>query len=179
MVTPKKRVYQSPTAKEMLVTTIHKDCKTPVLAVKFSTLTKPFYYPNSPKIPRYSVACTIGESPEEREFLQFIQSVEQNEGTETIVKNEAIKDGDQYVNTGKSVIKFQGKDKIPTYVVEENEKYPAHITLEDEFAEGEKIQIIYDILRYTKKNNAQNPQYGISFRPSKIYYYPPQAAAGV
>lgn len=175
MNAPKKRVYQSAAAKKLLVTTIHSGCKTPMLKVKFSTLTKPFYYPNSPHVPRYSVTCASDPQVDDQsEFIKFIQKVEKIEGVETIVKNESEKQDGQYVNTGRFLIKFQGKDKIPIMVIEspERENAPEEITLEDEFSPGEHVKVEFDIVRYTKKNNATNPEYGLNFKPVCIYFYP-------
>ena len=47
------------------------------------------------------------------------------------------------------------------------------VELEDELARGEKILVVYDILRYTKKNTMKT-EHGISFKPSCIYYFPNQ-----
>lgn len=148
------------------------------MEIKFSNLIKPFYYPNSPHIARYSVTCAIDAVGEGEEFLKFISGVEKNEDVESIIKNESVKEQGQHHNTGRCVVKFQGKDRIPTYVIEPDDPTPVRITLEDEFASGEKVQVIYDILRYTKKNNAQNPEYGLSFKPTKILFYPSQPSQG-
>ena len=44
------------------------------------------------------------------------------------------------------------------------------IDLEDELARGERVIVIYDILRYTKKNTMKT-EHGLSFKPSCIYLY--------
>jgi len=175
---PTKQVYKTPQSGQPLLTVISSGCRTPLLEVKFCNLVKPFYYPNSPTTPRHSVTCVV--DPEvHKEFLKIVQTIEKNEKVETILKNESIKDNNELVLTGKILIKFQSKEVIPVYIVNNvtdvnkdnfaNEPVP--MELEDELAKGEKIMIVYDILRYTKKNTMKT-EHGISFKPSCIYYYP-------
>jgi len=166
---PQKQVYKNPKAGTPLITTISSGCKSPLLEIKFCNLVKPFYYPNSPTIPRFSVTCLV--NPEtHKQFLNGIQTIEKNEGVETIIKNETIKEQDGHVTTGNVLIKFQGKDQIPIYIKHDNAE-PELIELEDELARKEKIIVVYDILRYTKKNTMKT-EHGISFKPTCIYYYP-------
>lgn len=168
-----KQVYKNPQPGQPLMTTISTGCKTPVLEVKFCNLVKPYYYANSPTVPRHSVTCVV--DPEiHKEFLKIIQTIEKNEGVETIIKNETVKEGNEHLTTGKVLIKFQSKDVIPVYIGTREDtvnRDPALIELEDELAKGEKIMVVYDILRYTKKNTMKI-EHGISFKPSCIYYYP-------
>ena len=96
--------------------------------------------------------------------------MEKNEGVESVLKNEANKSEDNYINTGKILLKFQSKNKIPTFVIE-GAAQPEEIDLQDELAKGEKIYIMYDVLRYTKKNSIR-AEHGISFKPTAIYYFP-------
>lgn len=176
-MTVAKQVYKNPQPGQPLITTISSGCKTPLLDVKFCNLVKAFYYPNSPTVPRYSVTCVI--DPEaHKDFLKGVQTIEKNEKVESIIKNETVKEGDSLVNTGKVLIKFQSKDIIPVYIVNKTIQgdtarihEPALIDLEDELARGEKIVVVYDILRYTKKNTMKT-EHGISFKPSCIYLYP-------
>lgn len=168
-----KKIYKTPQAGQPLITTISSGCKTPILDVKFCNLVRPYYYPNSPTIPRHSVTCVI--DPEaHKDFLKGIQTIEKNEGVDSILKNEVVKEGKDYVNTGKILIKFQSKDTIPVYVggvAYTKEEGPHPVELEDELAKGEKIVVVYDILRYTKKNTMKT-EHGISFKPTCIFYYP-------
>lgn len=166
-----KRIYQNPEAGKALITAISTGCKTPKLEVKFCNLIKPFYFPNSPKIPRYSVTCML--DPENHiDFLNVIQTIEKNEGVETIIKNDMCKKDKITVTTGLLNLKFQTKDLVPVFIP--NEADPTifdPIDLEDELAKGEMIIVEYDILRYTKKNTLQT-EHGISFKPTKIIYFP-------
>lgn len=164
-----KSVYKNALQGVPLISTISSSCKTPLIDIKFSNLVKPFYYPNSPTIPRYSVTCLIDPDKCE-EFIKGVECIAKNEGVESIFKNETKKEKDEYVFTGKYLIKFQGKDLIPVFKVNKD-KTEEEITLEDELAAGEKVIIVYDILRYTKKNTLKT-EHGISFKPTKIYYYP-------
>lgn len=172
-----KQVYKTPQAGQPLISTISTGCKTPPLEVKFCNLVKPYYYANSPTIPRHSVTCVV--DPElHKEFLKGIQTIEKNEKVETILKNETIKEGDEHVTTGKVLIKFQSKDIIPVY---SGGQFPrgevTQIELEDELAKGERIVVVYDILRYTKKNTMKT-EHGISFKPSCIYLLPKEGNHG-
>lgn len=171
-MTQARQVYKNPQPGQPLITTISSGCKSPILEVKFCNLVKPFYYANSPTVPRYSVTC-LADPKEHAEFLKGIQTIEKNEKVETIIKNETVKEGSEHFTTGKVLIKFQSKDQIPVYIANKNQE-PAFLDLEDELARGEKIMVVYDILRYTKKNSMKT-EHGISFKPSCIYYYPKES----
>ena len=163
-----KQVYKNPQPGQPLITTISSGCKTPLLDIKFCNLVNPFYYPNSPTIPRYSITCLV--DPElHRDFLKGIQTIENNEKVETIIKNESVKENGEQMTTGKVLIKFQSKDVIPVYLTLNNAE-PELIELEDELARGEKVMVVYDILRYTKKNTMKT-EHGISFKPTSIFYH--------
>jgi hypothetical protein len=167
-----KKVYKNPKPDQPLISTISTGCKTPILEVKFCNLVKPYYYANSPKIPRHSVTCLVDPNLH-KEFLAGVQAIEKNEKVETIIKCAKEKKDDQYVNTGQLLIKFQTKDVIPVYLgsLSNPNAAPTPLELEDELAEGERIMVVYDILRYTKKNTITT-EHGLSFKPSCIYYYP-------
>lgn len=162
-----KKVYKNPQSGTPLITTISSGCKTPVLEIKFCNLVKPFYYPNSQTIPRYSVTCLIDPTID-KDFLKSIQTIEINEKVDSIIKNDVEKKKGEHVTTGKLLIKFQSKEIVPVFVKKENSD-PDPMELEDELARGEKIIVVYDILRYTKKNTI-NVEHGLSFKPTAIYY---------
>lgn len=170
---PSKQVYKNPQAGQPLITTISSGFKTPILQVKFCNLVNPYYYDNSPTVPRHSVTCVF-DPKEYPEFINSIQTIEKNEKVDTIIRNETAKDGDNHITTGNVLIKFQTKDKIPVYMApkpNENDKEAVLLELEDELAKGERIMVVYDILRYTKKNTMKT-EHGISFKPIYIWYYP-------
>jgi hypothetical protein len=164
-----RQVYKNPQPGTPLISTISSGCKTPLLDIKYCNLVKPFYYPNSPTIPRYSITCVVDPAIH-KDFVKGIQTIEKNEKVDTIIKNDSVKEGDEHVTTGKLNIKFQSKDLVPVYVQYESLE-ASQIDLEDELARGEKVIVIYDILRYTKKNTMKT-EHGISFKPSCIYYFP-------
>lgn len=165
----KKHVYKSDRAGKPLITTISSDCRTPWLNVKFCTMTRPFYYPNSPTVPRYSITCLV-DTELHKDFLAGIKTIEENEGVQSILKDETKKEKGVPVTTGKILIKFQGKDRIPVYIRDEDGN-AMPIELEDDLEAGEKVMVVYDILRYTKKN-ATNHEHGITFKPTCVYYLP-------
>ena len=169
-----RKCYKNPQPGTPLISVISSGCKTPILEIKFCNLVKPFYYPNSPTVPRYSITC-VGNPEIHSEFIKGIQTIEKNEDVETIIKNDYVKEGTEHFTTGKIVLKFQSKDMVPVFVHEQNGQ-PEQIELEDELARGEKVMVIYDILRYTKKNTMKT-EHGISFKPSCIYYYPSKPLA--
>ncbi|VVB80748.1 Uncharacterised protein [uncultured archaeon] len=167
-----KKVYTNPKSNSPLLSTISSGCKTPLLDVKFCCLVNPYRYPNSPLIPRYSITCVVNPQ-EEMDFLAAIQAIEKDEGVETVIKSETEKKNDEWVNTGNILVKFQTKNQIPIYLADEMENgKPVQIALEDELGFGEKVKIIYDILRYTKRTKSETTQHGLSFKPTAIYYYP-------
>lgn len=166
-----KQVYTNPRAGQPLISTISTGCHTPILEVKFCNLVKPFRYPNSPTVPRYSVTCVF-DPKHHSEFINGIYAIEKDEKVDSILKNETEKLEGEHLTTGNILIKFQTKDIIPIYIGGKfaNGDVPK-IELEDELAKGEKIMVIYDILRYTKKNSS-TMEHGLSFKPTVIYYYP-------
>lgn len=176
-----KQVYKNPEAGQPLITVISSKCQTPLLDLKFSTLVKPFYYPNSPGVARYSVTCVV-DPKKDKDFLAGLQAIEKNEQVESIIKNETVKEGNEIFNTGKVLVKFQTKEQIPVYIATQNpdgSMKAEPIELEDELARGEQIVVVYDILRYTKKNNTAKVEHGLSFKPLLIYYYPKAQPAKV
>jgi hypothetical protein len=160
--------FQGPPTGKPLISTISAECKTPVLEIKYSNIIMPFYYPNSPNIPRYSVTC-YAEPVKHKNFLASIQAIEKNEGVASILKADYKKEEGELVTTGKVIVKFQTKDHIPIFIEEDGEVVP--YDLKEELQRGEKISVVYDILRYTKKNSLDT-EHALSFKPTAIYYYP-------
>ena len=167
---PEKQVYKNPKVGTPLISTISSGCKTPLLSVKFCNLVNPFYYPNSPTVPRYSITCVVNPD-EHKEFLAGLQSIEANEKVDSIIKFDSEKKDGERITTGNLLIKFQNKETIPVYIQTNAKSEPDQIELEDELARGEKVVVIYDILRYTKKYSATT-EHGLSFKPTSIFYYP-------
>lgn len=159
------KTYKNPTAGTPLISIIASDCKTPTIEIKFSNLLKPFYYPNSPTIARYSITCVFDPNSA-KEFLKGIQTIEKNENVDSIVKNDTIKQNGELVTSGLVLIKFQSKDKIPVFIQSKKGDLEL-LELEDELAKGEDVIVNFDILRYTKKNTMKT-EHGLSFKPTQI-----------
>ncbi len=167
-----KNLVYKPKSAPGNVNTISKDCRSPILSVKFCTLVKPFYYSSSPTIARYSICCVIDPKKDEQaEFLNGITCIEKSEHIPSILKPEMVKYGSENVLTDKMLIKFQSKEPIPIYVVDSTGS-AQKITLEGEFEAGENVMVVYDILRYTVKKPNKPAENGISFKPKAIYLYP-------
>ena len=163
--------YKNPRVGQPLITTISSGCKTPWLEVKFCNLVKAFYYPNSPTIPRYSVTCIV--DPEAHsQFLLGIQTIEKNEEVDSVIKLENVKEKNNVFHSGNLLIKFQNKDKVPVFLInDENmdlENPGEPLELQDELAAKERILIVYEILRYTKRGTL-TCEHGLSFKPTKIF----------
>lgn len=173
--TPKPKGMKMPSKNkdesgQPLVVTICSSCKTPKLSIKYSTLVKPFYYPNSPSIARYSITCLF-DPEENKEFLKGILAIERNEKVESIIKIDTFKTKEnETVKSGRYTIKFQTKDKVPVFIMGKDEK-PVPIELTHEFTKADEVVVIYDILRYTKRNTIDGA-HGLSFKPTTIYFYP-------
>jgi hypothetical protein len=167
------KIYKTTQPGKPLITAISSGCKSPVLEVKFCNLLNPFFYQNSKTVPRYSLTCIINPNMHP-DFLAEIQSIEKTEGVDSILKEELVKENNEHKQTGNILIKFQRKEKIPIYILEDSGS-ETPVTLEDEFEAGENVVVIYDIMRYTKKGT-MNSEHGISFKPSKIYWYPKEEA---
>lgn len=171
-----KNVYKTPIAGQPLITTITSGLRSPYLEVKFCNIINAYYYPNSPKTARYSITCVI-DTEKDKEFLKILQNIEKNEKVDSIIKPDTVKESDGYKTSGNMLIKFQTKDNIPVYLLDKDSQSLEEATLlglDDELARGERVSIVFDILRYTKKNTA-NTQHGISFKPSCVYLLPKEA----
>lgn len=165
--------YVSPSAGAGLTSVIISGLKTPIVPVKFCNLTKPFYYPNSPQVPRFSVTCLF-DAAKTKDFIKTIQDIEKNEKVESIIKLDTEKVDGEFFNTGNYLIKFQDRIKVPVYSMDSDTEQgmpPDLMELENELERGELISVMFNVLRYTKKNTT-TPEFGISFVPTSIFYYP-------
>lgn len=166
-------VYERPKAGEAVTSVLHKDAKTPKLKVKFSNVFSAFHYPNSPSIPRWSVTCVL--DPEtDNEFIEKIEKLENKEGIQAsqTLKDDVVKDSQgQVVKSGKYLVKFQTRDKIPVIVCKPG--FPSvPVEIKQELAYGDHVVIVFDIVRYTKRGVSQDKSKGISYQPKMIYLYP-------
>lgn len=169
----KPPVYQRPVAGQPVTSILYKDAKTPKLKVKFSNVVTPFHYPNSPSVPRWSITCLL-DPEKDHEFISKIEKLEEKEniqGSHTL-KDDVFTDRDgQVVKSGKYLMKFQTRDKIPVIVVKAGfPQIPAE--LKEEIAFGDSVIIVLDIVRYTKRGVSSDMNKGISYQPKMIYLYP-------
>ncbi len=171
----KPPVYQRPVPGQAVTSILHKQVKTPKIKVKFSNVVNAFYYPNSPTVPRWSITCLL--DPDKEQDQEFIAKIERLESRENIqgshtLKDDVFKDRDgQIVKSGKYIMKFQTRDKIPVIVVKPGfPQIPAE--LKQEVAFGDQVIVVFDIVRYTKKGMSVEMNKGISYQPVLIYLHP-------
>ena len=159
--------------KEAVANTVIKNYQSPVMKIKFSNLANPFYYPTTPNIPRYSITCVL-DPDKHREFLKMIRQIEEKDNIVSTIKDETSKDrqsGDIHT-TGKYLIKFNGKDKIPVSFVRGDKALPPDSVFEEP-KYGTECSVIFDIVRYNKKGTNDK---GLSFQPSLVYIHETQQA---
>lgn len=171
-----KKVYKNKKSGTALLTTLINNLESPIMPVKFSSLINPYSYKNSPTVPRYSVTCILCPQKDAK-FLETIHTIEKNSGIDTILKNDTVKKNGEYMLTGNVVIKFQSKEFIPVFWANADGTY-SPTTLQDELGAGENVSVIFDILKYTKKNSFDSSEYGMSFKPTKIIFYPGEEESG-
>lgn len=161
--------YKRPVAGQPVNHALHKDIRTPRFKIKFSNIYKPFFYDSTPMVPRYSVTCVI-DPDHHTDFIERLIALETREGVSeaNTLKDEVYKNVEgAMVNTGKHLMKFQAKDK-PTIV------FPGSngATLTRELVEGDEVIVMFDIVRYNKKNPNGASTKGLSYQPKTIYIYP-------
>lgn len=137
--------------------------KTPKLKVIFSNIVKPFYYPNSPQMARYSLTVIV-DPEEHKEFMDKMKKMENTEKCSTQFRDEMKKDemGNPQP-TGKSILKFQTKEGIPIFKLLNGQPVP-YETLK-ELPRDTEVDIIFEVARYTSKQTSQN---GLSCRAVQI-----------
>lgn len=173
MQTAPRPVYERPVAGQPVTSILQKDIKSPKLKVKFSNIVNPFHYPNSPTVPRWSITCLI-EPEIDHDFIDRIEKLETRENVKNsnTLKDDTLKDREgQLLKSGKFLMKFQTRDKIPVIVVKTG--FPAvPAELKQEIAFGDQVIIVFDIMRYTKRGVSLDMSKGISYQPTLIYLYP-------
>lgn len=144
---------------------------TPKIKIKFSSVITPFFYPNAPQVPRFSVTCIVDISDKEQaEFLKMIQDVEKEFGIiETVFKSDVGNDEEgDVVKTGNATIKFQ--TRVPISVSVPNGEDWEIADLENEIAPGSIVSIQYDIVKYRKRGYSGSGN-GLSFQPKRVFLY--------
>lgn len=154
--------------KKELASTVLRNYQSPVMKIKFSNLANPFFYPTTPTIPRYSVTCVI-DPVKNGEFLKMLRQIEEKDNITSTIKEETSKDkqSGSTFTTGKYLIKFNGKDKIPVSFVKNDRALPPDSAIEEP-KWGTECSVIFDIVRYIKKGTTEK---GLSFQPSLVYIH--------
>ena len=153
----------SPTPGQALTSTVMEKVKTPALKIKFCNNTKPFYYDNSPDIPRYSVTCVV-EPEKHKDFVKIFTNIEKNEKIkQSVLKPEVTKQDGNFVNTGNWIVKFTDKKPIRVVVRDGDRLVPFDES--EDVAYGQDVSVEFDILRYTKRGTTES---GLSLKPILI-----------
>ena len=137
--------------------------RTPKLKVIFSNIVKPFYYPNSPQMARYSLTVVVDPICH-KEFMDKMKKMEHNENCATQFRDEMKKDesGNPQI-TGNSILKFQTKEGIPIFKMLNGQPVP-YETLK-ELPRDTEVDVTFEVARYTSKQTGQN---GLSCRAMQI-----------
>lgn len=167
-------VFDRPTAGQPVTQILAKEAKSPRVKVKFANVLTPFFYPNSPQVPRHSVTC-IFDPDMHKEFIQKVHALEAKEKVENnqTFKPDTVKEeaSGQIVTSGKLMMKFQTRDKIPVIVCKDGfPQTPAE--LRQELIAGDEVIVVFDVVRYTKRVQPGQSAAGISYQPKLIYLYP-------
>lgn len=162
--------YQRPVAGKPVTNTIVQNARTPKLKVKFSNVIKPFFYPNSQNVPRFSITCIVDPD----QHMEFISKIQKLESSEYIIDSQTLKDDvikdnlGHIVTSGLHLMKFQTRDRIPVFRMNATgQKTPVNMISEIPY--GDEIIIVFDVLRYTKKVAPGLPNKGVSYQPKTIY----------
>lgn len=153
---------------QSLTKVLLKNYSSPVLKVKYCSLAKPFFYPSSPNIPRYSVTCIL-DPVKDKEFLKVIREIEEKDKIDNSLKDDTQKDREtgEVSTTGRYLIKFSGKEKIPVSYVK-NDKALSPDMLVEELKYGTECSVIFDVVQFTKKDTKEK---GLSFQASMVYVH--------
>lgn len=171
-----KNFYNRPVAGQPVTSVIAQNIETPLLRVKFSNIVNPFFYPNSPTVPRYSITCVL-EPDSHEQFIKKLIHIEKKEGIidSQIFKDEIFKDtSGQVFKTGNHLIKFQNRERVPVTIVQEGEESLLE-SLITEIPPDNKVKVVFDIIRYSKRVPYGQPSKGISYQPKMIFLYSQEA----
>ncbi len=105
--------------------------------------------------------------------MHEIEEIERKEGVQIgeTFKDDVTRNKDgAIVKNGNFLMKFQTRDKIPVIVMKEGfPEVPAVLINEIDYRD--EVEIVLDIVRYTKRGVASMNK-GISYQPKMIYLYP-------
>lgn len=141
------------------VTKIAENLTTPILTIWSTTITKPHNYKNGQS--RYGIVCILDEEIEaDAIFMQSLEKLAVLHKVETL--GTQGKDDKIYV-------KFAGKDKINTFMQDPDTGEKSEIHIEDEFPEGIKAIINYDVNLYF---NVKLEKWLFNLLPRDFIFYP-------
>lgn len=162
------KVYQKPVAGQPVTIPVCTSAKTPSIKVRWCNILKPFYYPASPGVARYSITCLLDpNNPEHEKFIKNLIAMENKEGTDTVLKDDICKNEDgEPVKSGLHLIKFQTKDKVKILKIKDS--VAQEVSLSEELPYGSDVIITFDVIRYQQRIANQNPKKGLNFKPKSV-----------
>ena len=145
--------------KSEFVESVQKALKSPVVALKYCYLAKPFFYPGS-HIPRYSITLLFDkDKPEECAFLETLEKLATANQVDSL----------GYVDeNGMISLKFQTKDSPKIYSIEAGKKKAKPISLEHDLPEGFKASVEFELNTYFNKSTKKK---GFNFCPKRVTFH--------
>lgn len=150
------------------LTIIAKDWETPWVTVANCNLLKPFYYANSPKVPRYSVIVVLDPRDKEvYDFISNIREIEKNENLKSLLRDQREVDPEtnKKTLTGNKLLKISSNEPVEIFDADFGE-----VIILDELEKGTNVKVFFDIKRWTKKGS-DPVEYGMTYRIKKVIKY--------
>lgn len=146
------------TTKSDFIENVEKYLKTPVSAIKYCFLSKPFFYSGS-HVPRYSITLLFDKNiKDQKEFLESVEKIATKSGVSTI----------GYIDDGLISIKFQAKEQPMLFILEKGKKKPELIELEHDLPEGFKASVEFELNTYFNKVTQKK---AFNFSPLKVIFH--------
>lgn len=138
---------------------VAKNLETPIARLHFCAVANPHYFAGS-HIPRYKVSIILDENiKEHKEYLKQLEKLAKENDVETLGKR---------LDDGTVLMTYQGREKPPTFLLEEGKKRAIQIDLEHDLPKDFKCKIKFDLRRYFDRMNKKN---AFNFSPNKITFY--------
>jgi hypothetical protein len=153
---------QESTDTQQVIKLLDGHYQTPVLPVKYSSVKKPYKFANN-DIPRYSITLILDEK-KNKSFISKLESLRTQQGAENF-RNELsyVNERGFKISSGKSLIKFQRKEKIPVY-----DKSGEELELTAEIPEKTMVSVVFEVRCYLNKRSNQN---AFNLSPSQIFIH--------
>lgn len=147
---------------QQVIKTLKGCYQSPVLPVRFSSVKNPYKFANN-DIPRYSITLILDEK-KNKHFISQLENLRTQQGAESFRSEMSfVNDKGFKIGTGKSLIKFQGKEKIPVYYKDGSE-----LELTSEIPEKTLVSVEFEIRCYLNKRTDQN---AFNFKPVRIFIH--------